>query len=317
MLFFLAFLILSPPSLLSLESADEKYLKLNQVLFEFYNHFESLEKNAEAKKSAEKLLEQYPDDPYFYDLWASIEWTLIGHELNLKIDEQAKISHLPNYAERAAKYYALVEKGLSLTESAEGQIKAKTLLARANLFFDRAKFTARFGNGLSDLSRADKDSAEAIKTLKNLLAEDQSFCPAYFLMGAVRYGLTAKTENSLTYQFFVWLKSKTYAEFYQTDKNVLDKTRALEWLEKSYQCENPELWLKKNWIESAIFLAGSYENYKKDLKIAKELELMETKEMPLLENLISLFPENKGLKEKLDLVNLRVRILKNYLFPKR
>jgi len=322
LLLFLTFAMLGPPVLgqteyfrlttvQSLEDLEkEKYQKVNKLVDFFYNNFESVEKNLEAKKNAWDLLQNYPDDPYLYDLWATIEWASLGHELGTGLDQQKDVSEFPKLVERAKKYHVIVDQGLRLTDDKNN---TESQLARAVLFFDQAKFTFSFESNTSSLSQVDKETAEGIKTLKQILEKDSALGPAYFFLGITRYGLAAKTESWSPKRLVIRLASYVYYELYSLDNDVFNKSSALDWVEKGYHYTCLYPWLKKVWLESALLLFKIYPDYRKGLKLNKELEILETKEVPLLENLAEILPNRQDVLQGLKLSKLRVRILKDYL----
>lgn len=320
-LLFLAFTILGPPVFGQVEPSEtipnqqpedlEKHRKASEIIDFFYNNFESVEKNMEAQKNAWDLLQKYPNDPYLYDLWTSIEWALLGHELGSGLDQQRNISELPVFSTRIKQYHEVVDQGLKLTEEKNDDIKY--LLAKSLLFFARAKFIYSFEGSLSGLAQADKETAQGIKTLKKILAKDFAFGPAYFFLGTTRYGLAAKTEAWSPKRLVIRLGSYAYDELYYIDNDVFNKRSALGWIEKEYQYNDAKPWLKKIWLESAILLFKIYPDYRKGLKLSQELEILETKEVPLLENLVEILPNRQDLVQGLKLSKLRAKILKDYL----
>ncbi len=313
-LVFLALVILSPPTTLfalqiSPEEEEQRYEQLNKIVYHLYDNFESKESNAQDLKDAWELLQCYPEDPYIYDLWATTEWVLLGHELGTGLDQQKEISEFPALAERAKRYHEVVGHGLKLTDNKNDP---KNQLARAILFFSQAKFTFSFESDFSGLSRADKETAEGIKLLKRILEKDSTFGPAYFFLGTTRYGLAAKTEAWSPKRLVIRLKSYTYDELYYIDSDVFNKSSALEWMEKAYYY-NASSWLKKIWLESAMLLFKVYPDYRKSLKLNQELEILETKEIILLERLAEILPHRQDLIQQLKLSKLRVKIIKDYL----
>ncbi|HEY4484325.1 MAG TPA: hypothetical protein VI978_01215 [Candidatus Paceibacterota bacterium] len=321
-LVFLAFVTLSPPTTamalqISPEQSQEeqKYEQLNKVVDSFYDNFESKKSNAEDLKNAWELLQKYPDDPYFYDLWASIEWVLLGHELGVGLVQQKNISSNSELSIRARSYHEIVGQGFKLTED---KSDTKFLLAKAILLFNQSKFTYRFEGNLSGLSKADKETADGIKVLKTILKEKPDFHSAYFFLGATRYGLASKTDPWSPKRLFVRLKSYTYDELYHlADDDVFNKSTALKWLVESYQNGYDQPWLRKTWLESAILLSGIYPDYRKDLKIKQELEILKNQELPLLKKLIETLPNRKDVQQRLVLAQLREQVLENYISSKK
>lgn len=319
LLMFLVFVVFGQPHIVFAEqrpgnAEEERYFQANQILEEFYNHFDSVEENAKAKKAIFELIRKYPDEPYLYNVWALTEWVLIGHELGIKIDEQKDIVEIPIYLNRVSEYHKLVDEGISLTDGKDDQ---KSLLLRAAFFFDKAKFIARFEGGLSGLRRADKESANSIKIIIKIFSENGDFCPGYLIPGITRFGLAAKTEPWSFNRLIVRTSSKTYNALYDFDSDVFNKNKSLQLLERMYYCKGQEIWFEKFWLESAFFLASAYGNYRKDLKITEELQILKEKEIPLLRRLAGMFPGNNDLAKKFELARLRQKILENYFTLKK
>src|SRR3989344_8621888 len=116
----------------------QKYQEIEAVFSKSYNHSRVLSADKEAETMAKTLLEKYPNDPYIYNLWASLEWLLIGRELNLRADEQTDIRKINGYEQRAKQYRDTVNKGLVLTENKNDE---RSLFLRAALQFDHAKIS--------------------------------------------------------------------------------------------------------------------------------------------------------------------------------
>ncbi len=288
----------------------QKYKEIDEVLSKSYNHSRQLSADKEAEAMARELLEKYPDDPYIYHLWASTEWLLIGRELNLKADEQIEIGGIAEYKERAQQYRNTVNKGLALTENTSDE---RLLFLRAALKFDHAKFSARYEKGLNGLKKADKEAAEGIKILREILQRNPSFCSAYFFLGGNRLQLSTKTK--VLERPFIWGLSSVYAELYQVDTDVFNDKKSIEWLEISYSCHYSRPWMKKGWLETNFLLAGAYRDYARKIGVRDELPILK-KEVPLLEQLAAMFPQNKDITEMLETRKLRLKILENY-FSKR
>ncbi|MBI2676806.1 MAG: hypothetical protein HYX21_02565 [Candidatus Yanofskybacteria bacterium] len=322
---FLAFVMLSPPATAiawptpqEQNQEEQRYEQLNRVVDSFYNNFESKESNAQDLKDAWELLRKYPDDPYFYDLWASIEWVLLGHELGVGLDKQKNISDNMELAGRAKKYHEIVGQGFKLASSQDNH---KHLLAQAILLFSQAKFIYRFEGNLSGLSQADKDTADGIKILKKILKENPDFHSAYFFLGATRYGLASKTDPLSLKRLFVRWKSYTYSElYYFADDDVFNKSTALKWIEKSYENSYDKPWLKKTWLESALLLAEVYDDQREKFmnggKSKNEWLVLE-KEVSLLEKLVTTFPNRSDIARKLQLTKPRLKVLENYFSSKK
>ncbi|MBI2057708.1 MAG: hypothetical protein HYT63_01865 [Candidatus Yanofskybacteria bacterium] len=322
---FLAFVTLSPPVIATAwpvsqeqNQEEQKYEQLNKIVDSFYDNFESKEINAQNLENAWELLRKYPDDPYFYDLWSSIEWVLLGHELGVGLDKQKNISDNVELAGRAKKYHEIVGQGFKLASSQDNH---KHLLAQAILLFSQAKFIYRFEGNLSGLSQADKDTADGIKVLKRILKENPNFHSVYFFLGATRYGLASKTDPLSFKRLFVRWKSYAYNElYYFADDDVFNKSTALKWIEKSYENSYDEPWLKKTWLESALLLAEVYDDQREEFKNSgksKNEWLILEKEVPLLKRLVTTFPNRKDMAKKLELANPRLKVLSNYFSSKK
>lgn len=295
-------------ALLTEETQQRK--EVNTVFDKMYNHSRMLALDKEAESLARVLLEKYPHDPHFYNLWASTEWLLIGRELNLKVDEQKEINEIDGYLERSQHYRQIVDKGLGLTENSNDE---KMLFVRASLMFDHAKFSARYESRFSGLKRADEEAAEGIRILKRVLGENPRFCSAYFFLGSNRLHLTTKT--NFINRLFIWKFSDVYEELYSIDSNVFSEKKSMEWLEKSYQCEHHQVWQKKIWLETNFLLAGAYENYGKKLGIKDEMAVL-LKEISLLKELQAIFPQNQDIVQILAKKEFRLKILQNYFSKK-
>lgn len=289
----------------------QKYIEIDEILTKSYNHSRQLSADQEAEAMARTLLEKYPDDPYAYHLWASMEWLLIGRELNLKADEQKDITKLDKYKERAKRYRNLVDKGLLLTENAQDE---KLLFLRAALQSDHAKFTARYdGGGIFRFRQADKEAAEGIRILKKILENNPGFCSAYLFLGANRLQLSTKL--NLAQQLLAWKGSRIYNELYTIDSNVVDEKKSIEWLEISYACHYFQPWMKKGWLEANFLLIGAYQGYGNRLNVRDQIPILK-KEIPILRRLSAIFPQNQDVADMLSSRELRLKTLENY-FNKR
>lgn len=290
----------------------EKNQEIESLLSKMYNHTRQLSADKEAEKTARELLAKYPDDPLFYDIWASAEWLLIGRELNLKADEQRDVGEINGYGERAKKYRTTVEKGLSLTA---GKNDEKNLFLRAALKFDQAKFSARYEGKFSGLKQADEQAAEGIKILRQLLGINHNFCSAYFFLGGNRFQLTSKTDPWSIKRVFVRNFSAIYNELYVLDKDVFDEKKAIEWLEIASNCGYPQPWLKKAWLENSFLLIDAYRQYAKGIGIENELSIL-NKEVLLLKQMTGALPQNSDLTQILNEKELRLKVLQNYFSRK-
>lgn len=307
----LLFLQLSPVA------ETQKYQDIDAVLNKSYNHSHQLSADQEAEVMARALLEKYPDDPYVYNLWASMEWLLIGRELNLRADEQKEIREINGFKERAQRYRDTVNKGLALTESSDpassNTSDERSLFLRAALKFDHAKFSARYESRYSGLKRADQEAAEGLKILKGILKNNPNFCSAYLFLGGNRLQLSTKT--SLFQRPFIWGLSSVYAQLYSIDSDVFNDKKSIEWLEISYQCHYAQPWMKKGWLETNFLLAGAYRDYGKKLNPRDEIPVLK-KEVSLLEQLTAMFPQNQDIVQMLSERVLRLKTLEDYFSKK-
>lgn len=303
----LLLLVLQPPSP-AIET--EKYQEIEAVLTKMYNHTRLLTADKEAESMAKALLDKHPNDPYVYHLWASAEWLLMGRELNLKADEQKDISAINGYQERAEHYRQLVSKGLALTEKT---FDHDILFIRGTLWFDQAKFSARYESHLSGLRRADQEAAEGIRTFRNIFQNNPDFCSAYLLLGGNRLQMSIKT-NAIE-KLLAWKFSKAYGELYLLDKDVFNEQKSIQWLEKAYRCESSEIWAQQTELEAGFLLTGAYRHFGRQLGIKEELGILK-KEVPLLNRLSHTFPQNTDLVRMLTERELRLKVLTNYLFKK-
>jgi len=304
-LLLLMFLQTSP----SYEAVKERGFE--EVLSRIYNHTRLLEADQEAEKMARSLLEKYPDDPYTYTIWASIEWLLIGRELNLKADEQKDIRKIRGYENRTKQYRELVNKGLALTENKTDE---KSLFLRAALQFDHAKFSARYEGGFGGLDKADKEAAEGLKIAKIILAQKPNFCSAYFFLGGSR--LQFSTKVPWYKKPFVWGISRAYKELYNLDGDVINEKKSIEWLERVYHCGFPQPWLKKVWLETNFVLVGAYDNFDKKHSPKEEMDTL-LKEVPLLQKLSSLFPQNQDLAQRRSDKEARLQVLQKTILKQK
>ncbi|MDP3731151.1 MAG: hypothetical protein Q8R34_01505 [bacterium] len=295
---------LSPPA------ETQKYREIDAVLNKSYNHSRVLSADKEAESMAWTLLGKYPNDPYVYNLWASLEWLLIGRELDLKADEQKDIAQIKGYEERAKRYRDTVNKGLALTENTSDE---RTLFLRAALKFDHAKFSARYESRFSGLRKADQEAAEGIGILREMIKKKPSFCSAYLFLGGNRLQLSLKT-NALE-KLLAWKISKVYNELYYIDSDVFNDQKSVEWLEISYRCRYSQPWMKKGWLEANFLLAGAYRDYGKKTGTRDEMPILK-KEVPLLEHLANMFPQNQDIAAILETRKLRLTILENYFSKK-
>ncbi len=299
----LLFFQLPPPI-----SEAEKYEEIEVILNKTYNHTRLLEADKEAERLAQALMGKYPDDPSVYDLWASAEWLLIGRELNLKADEQKDLSRVNGYKERIQRYHHSVEKGLALTENS---VDERMLFLQAALKFDQAKFAAKYEGRFSGLRKADKEAAEGLKILKGILKDNPNFCSAYLFLGANRLQFSTKVK---WYQKpFVWATSRAYNELYAFDGDVINEKKSIEWLERAYHCGYPEPWLKKAWLETSIILIGAYDNFDQKHGGKEEMDTL-LKEVPLLQKMAALFPQNQDLGQRLSQKESRLKQLQKIIF---
>lgn len=284
---------------LAVDPEKEKYHAANNILDRFYNHLESLEENRTAERAAWELIQKYPDDPYIYDLWASIEVVLISHEVGVKIGKSGinLLREHPQYKKRADTYYETIDRAIILTN---GRNDSKFLFAKAILFFDKAKFSVKFDG----LLRSDHESALGFHELGKILDELKDFCPAFFFIGGTAYLMSSQSSWK---KVGIWLKSKAYgvlSEDIGTDP--FDKNLAMSHLEKVYNCGYQELWYKKTWLESGFALANAYKDLRRNISTAEE-KIILAKEIALLKNMTALLPNNKDLAEKLALAEIRIK----------
>lgn len=297
--------------LFQLSSAEtEKYREIDAVFSQMYNHSRLLSADKEAEKMARTLLEKYPDDPYVYNLWASLEWLLIGRELNLRADQQKEIREINNYKERAEQYRSTVNKGLALTENTDDE---RSLFLRAALQFDHAKFSARYESHYSGLKQADKEAGEGLKVLKKVLEGNRNFCSAFVFLGGNRLQLSTKTK--LFERPFIWGLSNVYAQLNSIDSDVFNEKKSIEWLEISYRCHYSQPWMKKGWLETNFLLIGAYRDYGKKLGAREEIPVLK-KEVSLLKKLVDMFPQNQDVGQMLSERELRLKVLENYFSKK-
>ena len=111
--------------------------------------------------------------------------------------------------------------------------------------------------------------------------------------------------------------SYTFPELQLVDNDVFSKRTALKWIEISYQNDYNQPWLRKTWLESAILLSGIYPDYRKDLKINHELDILKNQELPLLKKLREMLPNRKDVQQRLVFAQLREQVLENYFSSKK
>lgn len=295
------------------ETEAQKYKAIDEILNKLYNHSHLLSADQEAENMARALLGENPHNPLVYHLWASIEWLLIGRELNLKADEPTDITEINGYKERSERYRNMVNKGLVLTP--QDSVDERALFFRAALMFDHAKFSARYEGQLSGLKRADKEAAEGVLLLRKALETEPKLCSAYLFLGGNRFQLANKTGSWTIQRLFIRNFSSVYNELYLIDSDVFNEKKAIEWLEKAYNCGYPEPWLKSFWLEASFLLAGAYHDYHKKLGVKEEFMVL-PKETALLKQLVVIFPQNLDLIKKLLERELRLKVLGNYFSKK-
>lgn len=272
-------------------SQEEKYEQIDRVIYLFYNYYDRVDKNLEAKLKIEELIAQYPGDPYLYDLWATVEWVLLGHELGVKLGERKNIDGDDKYRERISHFRDMVNKGLILTEK---QSSSRLRFAQASLWLDHARFSYSYAGGLN---KADEESANGFITIRTILGENKDFCPAYFPLGITRFRFS---KESFFKRAGIKIFSRSYEEISLLNVKVMDSNEGMKWIEKTYECGYQEPWLKENWIEASFALLSIYERYRSDIDGERlELVFLKEKELPLTQRLLDLFPENIGLAEKL------------------
>lgn len=270
---------------------EEKYEQLDKIISLFYNYYDQVDKNREAKEKTGKLIAKYPDDPYFYDFWATIEWVLLGHELGVKLGERKNIDGDDRYRERIIFFRETINKGLALTK---GQAGSRLLFAQASLWLNQARFSYSYAGGLI---QADQESAYGFAALRTILGELEDFCPAYFPLGLTRFKFS---KENFFGRLFIKGFSKSYEGISLLNVRVMNSNEAMQWMEKTYQCGYQEIWFKENWVESSFALLSVYEQYRSDLDDdGLKLSWLKEKELPLTKKLLDLFPENTALAKRL------------------
>lgn len=292
---------------------EAKNEHINRVLTLFYNHLDSVDKHAEAKKLVTGLIEKCPDNPFLYELWCSIEWSSIGLELGVPIDARRDIANISAYyRSRTEKYHEMVSRGLrgadeALSRDDGGQIvRQKWLFAKGALYFAEVKFSAKF-EGVSGLRRSDEAGVTGIRTFRKILDDNPNFSAPFSYLGSARYKISTQ---GLATRIIVRFSSRIFAEIDSLcEGDVVNKNESIQWLERAYAYGAPEPWLQKNWIESAFVLHGAYEKLRieKGLRGPEEKEFILDKELPVLLWLLERFSENKKLREKQLLLGWRLR----------
>ena len=277
--------------------AQESY-EIDSLVSEFYNNFVSKESNKEVKENIERLLERYPENPYLYNFWASVEWILMGRELGLKLNETKNISKDSAYTKRIAIYERMIEKGL--LESAKLSDEEKSL-SKAALLFEKSKLQYRF---FEDIKSADKTSAAVIQILENT-----SSCHKYFFLGSIRFSLSNQSKAK---QLAIYFLSDSYEELYKLDSDVFNKEKSIEWLKRAYECGYSAVKHKNIWIETAFILINAYANYRRGLSLDNELVIIK-KEMAISHALALMFPQNEDLLYLHKYNGVRQKVLENYL----
>lgn len=276
----------------------QKTVEVDALLSEFYNNFNSVEKNRAVKEGIERLIEQYPDDPYLYSFWASVEWILTGHELKIEVSDRQNISEDKQWAKRLKTYTRVIDKGLTLTKE---KTDHDSFMARAELLFEKSKLQYRF---FGDLRGADRTTAELIAFLQN-----RESCHNYFFWGSARFGLS--TQGILTRAFIPFL-SYTYEALKKLDTDVYNIEKSVEWLEHAYRCGYDTPSRKKLWIETAFFLANAHESRRQNHSVREELPILE-KQISILGILTLMFPGHQKVVKHYEYLELRKTTLKNFL----
>lgn len=304
---------------ISQDSKEAKNESVGRMLTLFYNHLDSIEKHTESKTIISRLIEKYQDDPLLYELWCAVEWSSISLELEMKLDERRDIMGIAPYRKRAEQYHQMVARGLQLADQFLTSVnddlilQRQGLFAKGALFYADAKFLAKFEDGLTGLRKADEVAAQGIKEFKKLLLVDKDFLAVHLYLGSTRYQISSQ---NLIKRTTIRFTSYSFAEINTIcERDVVDKEEAILWIQWAYTYGAPELWLKKNWIESAFVLRGAYEKHRidKSFGLSDEIQFIQNKEWPVLLWLLEQFPENKKLLEKHRELNLRLQILRNYL----
>lgn len=279
--------------------------EMEQIMMLFYNHMDSIDKNIEAKLAVEKLIQEQPNNPWLYDLWAAIEWNLIGLELGIPLEKRENILDKPLYRQRTEKYYRMTEQGLQLAEQMligphqSLPEQRQWIFAKAALHFTAGKFAVRFEEGLGGLRKGDKAGAPGIRELRKILAQDPHFGPAFLLLGITRYQLS---RQGFIFRTLIKYSSKSasYRELGEMCNVVFDKKESIAWIEKAQQYGAPEPWMKRNWLEATLALEGIYDRQRKDFNTQEEIVFIKQKYLPLLELLTNTLPENKKFAQKLE-----------------
>lgn len=281
------------------------YREMGQVMVLFYNYIDSIDKNIEVKLAVEKLIQEHPNNPWLYDLWAAIEWNLIGLELGIPLEKRENILDKPLYRQRTEKYYRMTEQGLQLAEqmlidfNQSFPKQHQWIFAKAALHFTAGKFAVRFEEGLGGLRKGDKAGAPGIRELRKILAQDPHFGPAFFLLGITRYQLS---RQGFIFRTLIKYSSKSasYRELGEMCNVVFDKKESIAWIEKAQQYGAPEPWMKRNWLEATLALEGIYDRQRKDFNAPEEMAFIKQKYLPLLELLVDTLSENKKYAQKLE-----------------
>lgn len=290
----------------------EKNLALETCLKFFYNNISSVEKIARVKTMAEEMIVHWPDDPWLYELWASIEWSAVSLEMEVGFDERRNILGIPPYRHRAEKYHTIVAKGIQLADqklaeaNGNGQSRQQWLFAKGALCFADAKFFAKFEFGRSGLEKSDEASAQGIREFKKILAENAGFYPVFLYIGGARYQIS---NQGFAIRTLIRFTSYTFAEINTIcEGDVVNKNESVQWLERSYTYGAPQPWLKKNLVDTAFVLQTAYERLRINagLNRADEKEYIRNKELPVLLWLQEQFPENEKLQDKRKLLELRL-----------
>ena len=270
---------------------------VDALISEFYNNFTSEESNRTIKEKIEQLIKLRPENPHLYSFWASVEWVLIGRELGLALGDKKNISDNEIYAPRITRHEQMVKIGLEYTE----KIDSEKELAKAALLLEKSKLQYRF---LGNIRDADKTSAKIIQIIDN-----SPSCYKYFYLGSMRFSMSNRSRIE---RLGIYILSDSYAELYKIDRDVFNKNKSIEWLERAYQCEQKSMGQKKTWIETTFFLANAYNTYRKGLQIEDELPILE-KETKITGELNALFPKNNDLAKRHKLNKLRQETLTYYL----
>ena len=281
------------------KATGQEPVTVDTLLTDFYNNFDSVESNREVKNDIEKLIEEHPNDPHLYSFRATVEWTLIGHELRLKMNENKNISKDNMWAKRLQTHNEMIDRGIALTNN---KTDPDSIFARTALFFERGKLIYRFGNGPKS---ADLITAEGIR----ILNIENLPCQTYFFLGTIRFGMS--TQGKLG-RFAIYLFSKNYEVIQKLDRDVFNIKKSVKWLELAYQCDYDTIIHKKMWAETAFFLVNAYNTIRKNLSTTEELAILE-KEIVITDMLTLSFPKNKDIAQHHVNLKLRHAILANYI----